>query len=174
MKKVHLNKILLFTLFLVILNSCQTEKEKISDIGFSSPPTDNDQKLEWFREAKFGMFIHWGPYSNLAGEWNGKQMKTPAEWIMNRLQIPVDEYRELAHKLNPVEFDAHDWVRLAKDAGMKYIVITAKHHDGFAMYHSKVSEYNIFDWTPFKRDPLKELSQACAEEGIKFCVYYSH
>ena len=93
---------------------------------------------------------------------------------MKDLSIPVDKYRELAHNMNPVRFDAREWVQMAKAAGMKYIVITAKHHDGFAMYKSAVTSYNIVDWTPFKRDPLKELSLACAEEGIKFCVYYSH
>ncbi len=135
-----------------------------------------EKYLDWFREAKFGMFIHWGQYSRLAGEWNGRKVEvgSNAEWIMNLLKIPVNEYRELAHNFNPIKFNAQEWVRLAKATGMKYIVITAKHHDGFAMYQSKVSKYNIIDWTPFKRDPLKELSKACADEGIKFCVYYSH
>lgn len=138
-----------------------------------APPED---RIQWWKDAKFGMFIHWGPYSQLAGEWNGQQLKDGeiAEWIMKFLKIPVNEYRELAHGMNPTYFDAKSWVRLAKATGMKYIVITAKHHDGFAMYKSDVSSYNIVEWTPFKRDPLKELAQACAEEGIKFCVYYSH
>ena len=133
-------------------------------------------KMEWFRRDKFGMFVHWGPYSLLAGEWKGQ--RTPpgdeAEWIMQRFNIPVKEYRELAHGLNPVKFDANRFAKLAKAAGMKYLVVTAKHHDGFAMYHSKVSGYNIVDWTPFKRDIVKELSEACRNEGIRFCVYYSH
>ncbi len=112
----------------------------------------------------------------LAGEWNGKQVPVGknAEWIMKELKIPVSEYRELAHEFNPVRFDAHTWVSLAKATGMKYIVVTAKHHDGFAMYKSAASSYNIVDWTPYDNDPLKELSLACGEEGIKFCVYYSH
>jgi alpha-L-fucosidase len=93
---------------------------------------------------------------------------------MERFNIPVKEYREMARGMNPVNFNAERWVSLAKAAGMKYLVITAKHHDGFAMYHSRVSEYNIVDWTSFKRDPLKELSDACRKEGIRFCVYYSH
>ncbi len=141
-----------------------------SDLSLSTK-----ENPDWFKDAKFGMFIHWGPYSRLAGEWNGKQIEVgkQAEWIMKDLAIPVNTYRELAHKINPVRFDAHEWVRLAKTTGMKYIVITAKHHDGFAMYKSNVSSYNIVDWTQFKRDPLKELSLACAEEGIKFCFYYS-
>ena len=156
--------------------SCQSKPDKVMGKNIVNESSDRKQYLNWFKEAKFGMFIHWGPYSQLAGEWNGRHVEVgkEAEWIMKDLSIPVNDYRELAHKMNPVRFDAHEWVRLAKAAGMKYIVITAKHHDGFAMYKSKVSSYNIVDWTPFKRDPLKELSLACAEEGIKFCVYYSH
>ena len=135
-----------------------------------------EQRLAWFRHDKFGMIIHWGPYSLLAGEWKGQRVPigTEAEWIMERFNIPVREYREMAHQLNPVNFDADRWVALAKRAGMKYLVITAKHHDGFAMYHSRVTDYNIFDWTPFKRDPLAELSAACQRAGIRFCIYYSH
>jgi alpha-L-fucosidase len=140
-----------------------------------TPNTDGD-RMAWFRHDKFGMFIHWGPYSLLAGEWKGRRVPvgTEAEWIMQRFNIPVKEYREMAHGLNPVNFNAERWVALAKATGMKYLVITAKHHDGFAMYHSRVSDYNIVDWTAFKRDPLKELSEACRKEGIRFCVYYSH
>jgi len=132
--------------------------------------------MAWFRHDKFGMFIHWGPYSLLAGEWKGQRVPvgSEAEWVMERFNIPVQEYREMARQMNPVKFSADQWVGLAKSAGMKYLVITAKHHDGFAMYHSRVSKYNIVDWTPFKRDPLQELSQACQRAGIRFCVYYSH
>ena len=122
------------------------------------------------------MFIHWGPYSYLAGEWKGRRIPVgdEAEWIMQRFNIPVAEYREMAHNFNPQQFNAKEWVALAKATGMKYLVITAKHHDGFAMYHSQVSKYNIVDWTQFKRDPLKELSDECRKAGIRFCVYYSH
>ena len=136
----------------------------------------DEERIQWFKHDKFGMFIHWGPYSYLAGEWKGQQIPvgTEAEWIMQRFNIPVAEYRQMAHNMNPVHFDAKAWVSLAKATGMKYLVITAKHHDGFAMYASKVSGYNIVDWTPFKRDPLKELSEECKKAGIRFCVYYSH
>lgn len=136
----------------------------------------DEERIQWFKHDKFGMFIHWGPYSYLAGEWKGQQIPvgTEAEWIMQRFNIPVAEYRQMAHSMNPVHFDAKAWVALAKATGMKYLVITAKHHDGFAMYASKVSGYNIVDWTPFKRDPLKELSEECKKAGIRFCVYYSH
>jgi len=138
-------------------------------------PITSDQRLEWFRHDKFGLFIHFGPYSVLAGEWQGRRVPvgTEAEWIMQRFNIPVKDYREVARQLNPVKFNADEWVGLAKAAGMKYLVITAKHHDGFAMYHSRVSSYNIVDWTPFKRDLLKELAVACRKQGIRFCFYYS-
>jgi len=132
-----------------------------------------DQKMKWFREAKFGLFIHWGLYAIPAGTWKDKQIPGIGEWIMNRAKIPVKEYEQLARKFNPIEFDAEQWVQLAEDAGMKYIVITSKHHDGFAMFGSKASEYNIVDATPFKRDPLKELAAACAKHGIRFGFYYS-
>src|SRR5216684_4289458 len=132
-----------------------------------------DAKMKWFREAKFGLFIHWGLYCIPAGEWKGQPIAGIGEWIMNRAKIPVGEYEQLARQFNPVNFNADEWVRIAKDAGMKYITITAKHHDGFAMYGSKVSKYNIVDATPFHRDPLKELSVACQKAGIKLCFYYS-
>ena len=129
--------------------------------------------MKWFRDAKFGLFIHWGLYAIPAGEWNGKPIAGIGEWIMNRGKIPVSEYEQLAGQFNPVKFDAEAWVQMAQDAGMKYIVITSKHHDGFAMYHSAVSKYNAYDATPFHRDPLKELALACARHGMKFGFYYS-
>jgi len=128
------------------------------------------------RDGNFAMFIHWGLYSNLANEWKGKTYYGIGEWIMNgnMAGIPVDEYKATARTFNPVNFDAKAIARLAKDAGMKYIVITSKHHDGFAMYHSAVNAFNIADATPFGRDPMKELARACREEGIGFGFYYSH
>ena len=140
-------------------------------------PAENSRPLpSWFKDGKFGMFIHWGPYSVLGGEWRGKRIEQGdiAEWIMERFRIPVEDYRKIAATFNPTGFDAREWVALAKRTGMKYLIVTAKHHDGFVMFHSKASGYNIFDYTPFRRDPLKELSEACAEAGLKFCVYYSH
>jgi alpha-L-fucosidase len=139
------------------------------------PPRAAVSRLEWFQHDKFGLFIHFGPYSILGGEWQGQRMPVGigAEWIMQHFNIPVRDYRELAHQLNPVRFNAADWAGLAKAAGMKYLVITAKHHDGFAMYHSQVSRYNIVDWTPFKRDLLEELAEACRKQGIRLGVYYS-
>ena len=136
-------------------------------------PVSQDAKMQWFREAKFGLFIHWGLYAIPAGEWKGQPVPGIGEWIMNRARIPVREYEQLASRFNPEKFNAEAWVQMAEDAGMKYIVITSKHHDGFAMYHSQVSKYNIVDATPFKRDPLKELAAACARHGIRFGFYYS-
>jgi alpha-L-fucosidase len=134
---------------------------------------ENKTPLEEFQDMKFGMFIHWGLYAVPAGEWKGEYVRGIGEWIMNHKRIPVKEYEKLAKQFNPVKFDADQWSQLAKDAGMKYMVITSKHHDGFAMYHSKVSNYNIVDRTPFKRDPMTELAKANARRGIKFGFYYS-
>ncbi len=132
-----------------------------------------DSRLKWLREARFGMFIHWGLYSVPAGTWDGKRIGGIGEWIMNTGKIPVVDYAALASKFDPTKFDADTWAQIAKDAGMKYMVITAKHHDGFAMFHSLTDPYNIYDATPFKRDPIAELSAACKKRGIKFGVYYS-
>lgn len=129
--------------------------------------------LENFRDMKFGMFIHWGIYAVPAGEWKGEYVRGIGEWIMHRRQIPVREYEKLVEQFNPVKFDAEQWSQLAQEAGMKYMVITAKHHDGFAMYHSKVSDYNIVDRTPFKRDPMTALAAGNAKRGIRFGFYYS-
>lgn len=143
----------------------------IEMIESSSSPFVN--KMSWWREAKFGMFIHWGLYAVPAGVWQGKEVNGIGEWIMKRARIPISEYKQLAEQFNPVQFNAREWVEIAQQAGMKYIVITAKHHDGFCMYHSKVSKYNIVDATPFGRDPMKELADECAKAGLKLCFYYS-
>jgi alpha-L-fucosidase len=139
----------------------------------AAQPMTQDQKMQWFREAKFGLFIHWGLYCIPAGEWKGQPIAGIGEWIMNRAKIPVEEYEQLATQFNPVKFNADEWAQMAQDAGMKYIVLTSKHHDGFAMYHSQVSKYNVYDATPFHRDVLKELSEAAARHHIKFGFYYS-
>lgn len=132
-----------------------------------------EDRYAWWREAKFGMFIHWGLYAIPAGVWKGQQIEGIGEWIMHRARIPVREYEQLAKQFNPVKFDADAWVKVAKDAGMKYIVITSKHHDGFCMFGTKASKYNIVDATPFGRDPIKELAEACRREGLRLCFYYS-
>ncbi|GAH05300.1 unnamed protein product, partial [marine sediment metagenome] len=122
---------------------------------------------------RFGMFIHWGLYAVPAGEWKGKKIGGIGEWIMESADIPVSEYERFAKKFNPVKFDADQWVRIAKNAGMKYIVITSKHHDGFCLWDSKVSDYDIMNASPFKRDILKGLSVACKKHGIRLCFYHS-
>jgi alpha-L-fucosidase len=128
-------------------------------------------RMAWWREARFGMFIHWGLYSQPAGQWKDKT--TYGEWIREEAQIPLEEYDPIAKRFNPVGFDAVKWVAAAKAAGMKYLVITSKHHDGFCMFDTKLTDYNIVAATPFKRDPLKELSEECRKQGLKFCTYYS-
>jgi alpha-L-fucosidase len=149
-------------------------RKKWGGLAMAMAIQENEAKMSWWREARFGMFIHWGLYSVPAGVWNDQQLPIVGEWIMKRQSIPVKDYEQLASGLNPVQFHAEEWVSLAKSAGMKYIVITAKHHEGFAMFHSSCSAYNIVDATPFKRDPLKELAEACSKEGIRLCLYYSH
>lgn len=134
---------------------------------------ERDQRMKWWREARFGMFIHWGLYAVPAGTWEGKQIPWLGEWIMNSAKIPVAKYAALAPQFNPTEFNADEVVRLAKDAGMKYIVMTAKHHDGFALYRSEADRFNIYDATPFKREPIAEMAAACKKHGIKFGLYYS-
>ncbi|MBE6878790.1 MAG: alpha-L-fucosidase [Ruminococcaceae bacterium] len=129
--------------------------------------------IKWFKEAKYGMFIHWGLYSLLAGEYKGEPSSVYAEWIQSRCRIPNAEYEKLCNAFNPVFFDADEIVSFAKSCGMKYLVITTKHHDGFAMYHSKVDPYNVYDATPFHRDIVGELSAACAAHDLKFGIYYS-
>ena len=136
---------------------------------------EKDSRLSWWREARFGMFVHWGVYSTLSGTWQGKKYGGYGEHIQRMAKIPIPVYRrEVAGSFNPTEFNADEWIRLAEEAGMGYFVITAKHHDGFAMYDSQVSDYNIVKATPFARDPMKELRAACAKYGVKFGFYYSH
>ncbi len=133
--------------------------------------TLQDERLEWFKEAKFGLFIHWGVYSKIAGEWKGKSGY--GEFVMLQARIPIVEYEQVARTFNPVDFNAETWVLAAKNAGMKYIVITAKHHEGFAMYNSPSSPYNIVNFSEIKRDPIKELADACKKYDVKLGLYYS-
>ena len=132
-----------------------------------------DPRLDWWRDAKFGMFIHWGLYAIPAGTCKGEQIPGIGEWIMHRARVPVAEYAPLAAHFNPVKFDAAEWVSLAKRAGQKYLVITSKHHDGFRIFDSAVTDYDIVDATPFGRDVLKELAAECHKQGIKLGFYYS-
>jgi len=140
------------------------------------PPEVIAARLAWWSDARFGMFIHWGLYSQWGCHYpgpDGKLLNGKTEHMMRHLQIPRLEYAKIANLFNPVKFDADAWVRTARDAGMKYMVITSKHHDGFAMFNSPSNDYNIVKRTPWARDPIKELSEACRRAGLKFGVYYS-
>ena len=132
-----------------------------------------DARMAWFREAKFGLFIHWGVYSVPAGTHNGEKVPKHGEWIMHRGKIPMAEYQTYAKDFNPVKYDPDEWVRLAKEAGMKYIVITSKHHDGFALFDSKVSKWDVVDATPYGKDLIAPLAKACQKHGIRLGLYYS-
>jgi alpha-L-fucosidase len=145
----------------------------VAAIQDTETTAQRDARMAWWRDARFGMFIHWGLYSIPAGSWKGKPVKNIGEWIMNTGSIPVADYKALASQFNPTAFNAHDIVALAKTAGMKYIVITAKHHDGFAMFDSKADPFNIVAATPFHRDPIRELAEECEKQGMKLGFYYS-
>ena len=163
----NLNKILLLALVIALNTNVgfaqSSGKKKLSD----------DERMEWWRDSKFGMFIHWGAYSIIGGERGTKIAGGGAEWAMDKLDYTVKDYEKFPEMFNPVMFDADAWVSMAKNAGMKYIVLTSKHHEGFGLWDSKVSDYDVMDTAPFKRDIVKELSEACKKQGIKFCLYYS-
>jgi len=159
-----------YGLIALLAVACAVPAGRLSAAASSETPEQRAARMKWFAEARFGMFIHWGVYSVPAGEWKGK--KNYGEWFMEETHMPVSQYEKFAAKFNPVKFDAKQWVAIAKGAGVKYIVITSKHHDGFGMFPSQETDWCIKS-TPFGRDPLKELSTACREAGIKFCLYYS-
>lgn len=170
-----------FVLFSVIcLFAAQSAFVKAQDMnemwGESLDVKQETRRGRYFADGNYCMFIHWGLYSHIANKWDGKTYYGIGEWIMHPRMagIPVDEYKAVAKEFNPVEFNAREIAQLAKDAGMKYIIITSKHHDGFAMFHSETNKFNIVDATPFGRDPMKELSDACRELGLGFGFYYSH
>ena len=142
----------------------------LSATGEPTQRDDDDERMTWWREARFGLFIHWGLYAIPAGEWEGST--NHAEWILTTARIPVAEYEQFAAEFNPVKFDAEAWVLAAKGAGMRYIVITSKHHDGFCLWDSEHTDYDVMS-TPFKRDILAELADACRRHGIKLCFYHS-
>ncbi|TAK93314.1 MAG: hypothetical protein EPO07_18295 [Verrucomicrobia bacterium] len=134
---------------------------------------ERDARMAWFREAKFGMFIHWGVYAVPAGTYKGEQVKGIGEWIMLNAKIPVAEYHDFAKQFNPVKYNPDDWVKIAKDAGMKYMVITSKHHDGFTLFPSDASKWNVAEATPYKKDLITPLCEAAHKQGLKFGTYYS-
>ncbi len=166
----HSAALLLVIILMPGLLGCQNSGNSSRE---ASESTSEQTPLEQFQDMKFGLFIHWGLYAVPAGEWKGDYVRGIGEWIQKRKEIPIAEYEKLAEEFNPIKFDAEEWSQLAEDAGMKYMVITSKHHDGFAMYHSRASDYNIIDRTPFGRDPLKELAEANAKRDIGFGFYYS-
>ncbi len=133
------------------------------------PTKENLENRQWFQDAKFGMFVHWGVYSVLGGGGDAGI----AEWIMQNKKIPIEQYEKVPSFFNPLHFDAAEWVRMVKGAGMKYITITSKHHDGFAMYDSKISDYNIVDKTPYGKDVIKMLADECRKQDVKLFFYYS-
>jgi len=161
-----------------MLNEVKTRDQQAIDSAingwWTASMQNHDQRIRWWREAKFGMFLHWGVYSEAAGEWKGKRVPGYAEHLMRIKKIPRSVYLDLTHHFNPVDFDADKWVKQAKQAGMRYMIITAKHHDGFAMYDSKVSDYNIVKQSAYHKDPMVALSAACKKYGLKFGFYYSH
>jgi len=160
----------------IVVSGCgapEPEAMEVASDYLNEPQDAFDARMEWFRDARFGMFIHWGPYAVPAGVYNGEPIRGIGEWIMNSAQIPVSEYEAFAAGFNPAQFDAEEWVRIAKNAGMKYIIITSKHHDGFGLWDSEVSEYDIMDTSPFGRDILGELADAARRQGIRLGFYHS-
>lgn len=176
-------KVILYTVlffYILSISSCKEHPkesestEEVAAINYMEESTESfDVRMKWWRDARFGMFIHWGPYSVPAGIHDGTEVNSTGEWIMNGAQIPISDYEEYARRFNPQKFDAKKWARTMKEAGMKYMVITSKHHDGFSLWDSKVTDYDIVDFSPYGQDILKALSEACKEEGIRFGLYHS-
>ena len=154
-------KLLLMFVLLFVFPGFGSSPMPVASYVRASPvetKTERDQRMKWWREARFGMFIHWGLYAVPAGEYKGQRSARIGEWIMEWANIPRADYEQFAQRFNPVKFNAAEWVGLAKAAGMKYIVITSKHHDGFSMFDSQVSSYDIVDSTPYHSDPIKALA----------------
>jgi len=152
-----------------------TASQSSPAVDFYRQETDlqRTDRMQWWKEARFGMFIHWGLYSIAGGQWMGKDSDRAGEQIMAGEKITVAEYEPLAKQFNPSKFSAKEWVSLAKEAGMKYIVITTKHHDGFCLFDSAYTDYDVMDATPFRRDIMKELAEECKKQGIVMGWYYS-
>ena len=166
-----MEKCKLLTLALILLASC-TIRQNEPKQTIENDTITQTELLEW-RDSHFGMFVHFGVYSELGGVWQGKQIPYYAEQIMNHARIPIADYEKVAHQFNPTEWNADTIVKLAKDTGMKYIVFTTKHHDGFCMFKTQTTDYNIVDFTPFGRDVLAELAEACKKYNMKLGLYYS-
>jgi alpha-L-fucosidase len=168
MKRVAASLIFLFSV-LIVFASCQQEPKDF----MNETKAEKDARMGWWRDAKFGMFIHWGLYAVPAGEYNGIRVHDISSWIQASANIPKEEYVKYARQFNPTKFNANEWAALAKEAGMKYIVITSKHHDGFALFDSKVSEYDVVDATPYGKDLLAPLKKACDDHNVSFNTYHS-
>jgi alpha-L-fucosidase len=174
MIRAHTSRAILAGLTLVaVVAAMSASADQSADPYAAETKAERDSRMQWWREARFGMFIHWGVYSVPAGVYDGQRVDGIGEWIMFNGKVPVARYREYAKQFNPVKYDPEQWVRLAKAAGMKYIVITSKHHDGFALFDSQASDWNVVKATPYGRDLLKPLAEACRKYGIKLGFYYS-
>ncbi|MHB8900991.1 MAG: alpha-L-fucosidase [Thermoguttaceae bacterium] len=169
-----MNRLASFLLALVLLvpASSLTAGEPSGSVP-GETAAQRDARMAWWRQARFGMFIHWGVYSVPAGTFHDKQIGGIGEWIMRNAQIPVAEYRGYARDFNPVKFDPDAWAALADEAGMRYMVITSKHHDGFALFPSEVTDWDIADSSPYGKDLIGPLSEAARRRGLKFGLYYS-
>ena len=166
-------RVLIYCLLAIAVTIASASRIGVNPVCAQSPASDStDQRMEWWRQARFGMFIHWGLYAVPAGKYQGKHVKGIGEWIMAKANIPRDDYEKFAPQFNPTDFDADAWCQMAKQAGMKYIVITSKHHDGFCLFDTP-GQYDIVDATPYAKDLLKPLRAACDRHGLKFCTYYS-
>src|SRR5688500_6796474 len=161
------------TFVLALLLTPTTTARLVAQGHVADTAAQRDARMARWRDARFGMFIHWGLYAVPAGSWKGVRVTGLGEWIQERAKIPREEYSPLTRQFNPTQFDADEWVRIAKDAGMKYIIITSKHHDGFAIFDSKVSSYDIVNASPYRRDAIRALATAARRGGLKFGVYYS-
>jgi alpha-L-fucosidase len=174
MIRVQISRMLIACLMLMSIAGARVARSEPSvDPYAAETKAERDARMQWWREARFGMFIHWGVYSVPAGTYDGRRIDGIGEWIMFNGKVPVARYREYAKQFNPAKYDPEQWVRLAKDAGMKYIVITSKHHDGFALFDSQASDWNVVKATPHGRDLLKPLAEACRKHGMKLGFYYS-
>lgn len=162
-------KIIITSLLCLVLLSTSAQPTK----EWKDTEQEKNERLAWWQHDRIGMFIHWGLYAVPAGSWNGKEIPKIGEWIMTNGEIPVDQYEKFAAQFNPTQFNADAIIQQAKAAGMKYIVITSKHHDGFCLWDSKVTNYDIADATPYKKDVLMQLADACKKYDIKFGIYYS-
>lgn len=169
----RLTYLLVGVLFIACQSTTDTDADTTPVNYLAEPKEDFDARMEWWRDAGFGMFIHWGAYAVPAGVHNGEPVDGIGEWIMNHAQIPVAEYEKYVATFNPVQFDAKEWATIAKNAGMEYMVITSKHHDGFCLWDSEVTDYDIMDASPYGKDILADLSAACKEVGIKLGFYHS-